>query len=340
MKIFYYHAKHGNFGDDLNGWLWQRYFSDGLLSKDDQIVMTGIGTILGEPLPKSRLNIVFSSGIGYCAPPENFGGDGWYIASVRGPLTAQVLNLPKDRAVTDGAILLAGLDEYAPLPETERKGIVFMPHHDALSLGLWRQACDRAGIEFIDPRADSVQTAMRLRSARLVLADAMHAAIVADTMRVPWIPLVTSVGINSFKWLDWCQSMNLGYLPIKLPASSFLENLQNTLYRLLKIGYGLDTLQPEFAVQNYHNHLIHREKFLGPILRRMVGGGMKLLQKICNLPGMRRVLSSLDQRHTKRAAAALVAALQSNSYLSDDEIFAARLAEMQRRVEDVKRLAQ
>lgn len=36
----------------------------------------------------------------------------------------------------------------------------------------------------------------------MVLADAMHAAIIADAMRVPWLPLITSPQINTFKWLD------------------------------------------------------------------------------------------------------------------------------------------
>ena len=46
----------------------------------------------------------------------------------------------------------------------------------------------------------------------------MHAAIVADTLRVPWVPLMTSSDINSFKWLDWTQSMRVPYQPVRIGA--------------------------------------------------------------------------------------------------------------------------
>ena len=39
----------------------------------------------------------------------------------------------------------------------------------------------------------------------------MHGAIVADTLRVPWIPVRTNPKILPFKWLDWCQSVKLPY---------------------------------------------------------------------------------------------------------------------------------
>jgi succinoglycan biosynthesis protein ExoV len=46
----------------------------------------------------------------------------------------------------------------------------------------------------------------------------MHGAIVADALRIPWIPVCTREGINSFKWEDWCASVSLDYRPYHLPA--------------------------------------------------------------------------------------------------------------------------
>ncbi|TYX27701.1 hypothetical protein FCG76_028230, partial [Klebsiella pneumoniae] len=84
---------------------------------------------------------VFSSGVGYGYPPVNFGDDNWNILCVRGPLSAKILGLDKNKAITDGAALLNTLDEFKPLPENERKGIIFIPHHHALLSGQWELAC-------------------------------------------------------------------------------------------------------------------------------------------------------------------------------------------------------
>ena len=54
-------------------------------------------------------------------------------------------------------------------------------------------------------------------NARLALTEAMHGAIVADTFRVPFVPLVSSREISSFKWMDWALRMDIPYRPIRLP---------------------------------------------------------------------------------------------------------------------------
>ena len=48
----------------------------------------------------------------------------------------------------------------------------------------------------------------------------MHGAIVADALRVPWIPVHTDTNILSFKWQDWCLSTGVEYVPNHL--SEFL----------------------------------------------------------------------------------------------------------------------
>ncbi|MBR7518573.1 polysaccharide pyruvyl transferase family protein, partial [Mycobacterium tuberculosis] len=79
-----------------------------------------------------------------------------------------------------------------PLHPSQRRGVVFMPHHAVAKVGRLPEACARAGIEYLDPTDDCETLAQRLRRAELVIADAMHAAIVADTLRVPWVPVMTS----------------------------------------------------------------------------------------------------------------------------------------------------
>src|SRR6185369_10490204 len=106
VRLHYYRDRLGNFGDDLNGWLWERLLP-GCWDAADGVVMTGIGTILDNRIPDAKAWIIFSSGVGYYPLPERFGGPEWHVVSVRGPLSARVLGLASDKALVDGAILLS-----------------------------------------------------------------------------------------------------------------------------------------------------------------------------------------------------------------------------------------
>ena len=224
--IFYIDGERNNFGDDLNRWLWSRVLGFSL-DVDDGTVVLGIGTLISRGfVPSANKYVVLSAGVGYDALPLDFGGQKWEILSVRGPLTAQFLNLPPEKAIIDGAALVRLLPECEPLPESQRDGVAFMPHYESLPAGNWEQVCGMAGVEFHDPQLPSEITLQRIRKARLVVA-AMHAAIVADALRVPWIPVVLSPLSNSFKWLDWTMSLNLPYNPITLQASTLLESVRN-----------------------------------------------------------------------------------------------------------------
>jgi succinoglycan biosynthesis protein ExoV len=56
-----------------------------------------------------------------------------------------------------------------------------------------------------------------LRRTGVLLTEAMHGAIVADALRIPWIAVRTRSAIKTFKWEDWCRSMDLEYQPRMLP---------------------------------------------------------------------------------------------------------------------------
>lgn len=335
MELFYYKTKGGNFGDDLNGWLWQALLPNCWDPADGKI-MTGIGTIIGEPLPYDKTKIIFSSGIGYRPVPEGFGGNDWQVVSVRGPLTAEVLGISRAAAVTDGAILLALVPEGQAVPEAERHGTVFMPHHEALHVGQWQKACELAGIEFLDPRDDSKKTLARLRTAKLVLADAMHAAIVADTVRVPWVPLVTSSGINSFKWLDWCQSMGLGYIPIKLPASSLGEEFTSWLAKVCGLAHQSTDLSHAAAIANYSRELKRKTSLWGRVLRKFVSQLTKLVGTLDAIPGLSGLIRKYDERQVTLAAQALRQAAATQPCQSADDVFNDRLNEMARRLQQIE----
>lgn len=326
MRLYYYKDPHGNFGDDLNGWLWERLLP-GRLDPTSDTWLCAIGTLIGPAMPPAaRRWIVFSSGAGYGPPPADFRGSRWRIACVRGPLTARVLGLEPSDAATDGAMLLSTLPEFAPLPEAERAGVVFMPHHHALIAGEWQAASERAGIEFLDPRQDSRVTLERLQRAKLVIADAMHAAIVADALRVPWVPVTTSPEISTFKWLDWTLSLSLPYEPIALPSSSALESLRSATLPLYGYRHALPSRTEAAAMAHYRAHQHMKSSATWP-LRRKLGHGLftRLLRPVTTSRPLAAWRRGEDERHLDRAAEALRRAALAPGFLSEDEILGERL---------------
>lgn len=230
MKVFYYKAPEGNFGDDLNEWLWRAVRPDLFDGSEDQFTLVGIGTLLGMPMNHiAGTKFVVGTGTGLEPPPPI--DESWRILGVRGPLTARALRLPPRFAVGDGALLLRTLKEYSAV-RVERDGVAFMPHISAAKIGNWEAACAQAGIIYIDPRSPYRTSIDQINRCRLVLADAMHAAIVADTLRVPWLPLISSCSINTFKWLDWAMVVGAPYRPVRLVHSSAIEALRDLYWPL------------------------------------------------------------------------------------------------------------
>ncbi|KGT95834.1 exosortase [Erwinia typographi] len=335
MKVYYFKIAAGNFGDDLNAWLWDELLP-GVFDDDESLRFAGIGTILSSSLPQAKNWIVFSSGVGYGRLPYNFGGEGWDIVSVRGPLSAHILGLPKEKAITDGAALLASLPEFQPLPEAERSGTIFIPHHDALHTGRWQQVCEMAGIEFVSPQNESKYVINKIRKAKLVLADAMHAAIIADAMRVPWVPLVTSDQINTFKWLDWTQTIQQGYNPLVLGGSSMREAWRNKSLPF----YGEKYFYPNADIDTVINEFIRARKLKNkswwPKYTRYsryftANAPDRMFQRMEN-----KSPRSWDNAYMERASERLARASESTSYLSEDAVFNDNLQKLQEKLLTVK----
>src|SRR5690606_30447215 len=98
---------------------------------------------------------------------------------------------------------------------------VFMPH---LSQALraerfWRLAAAEAGLGYVDPRWPVETVVAEIQGASLVVTEALHGAVIADTYRIPWMPVASHRAILAFKWQDWCRSVGLRYRPLRmLPA--------------------------------------------------------------------------------------------------------------------------
>ncbi|MFA5495314.1 MAG: polysaccharide pyruvyl transferase family protein [Porticoccaceae bacterium] len=226
MKVIYFQDPRGNFGDELNRWLWPRIF-DGAISGyghhgietmaengREDLLFYGIGTILNDRIPEAPEKIIFGSGYGYGAAPRNLGRCN--VVFVRGRKTADAIGVSADKALTDPALLLRRF--FPVVPESERRyQVSFIPHHTTVGGDFWRMACRDLGIHYIDPCGFDVETVIeQISASRLLIAEAMHGAIVADMFRVPWIPVSSVSETNDFKWQDWCGTLDLSYAPVQL----------------------------------------------------------------------------------------------------------------------------
>jgi hypothetical protein len=218
MKLFYHRDPIGNFGDDLNPWLWPRLIPE-LLDDNPAALFVGIGTILDERIPDEPRKVVFGTGVGYGRLPAL--DERWKICCVRGPLTARALGLPPDLAGTDPAVLVRTVVPYGGTPLYP---VSFMPHHRtkirAAEQGLsLEEICIEAGVNYIDPAWQVEEVIRAISRSHLLIAEAMHGAIVADALRVHWIPVQLYDHIRALKWQDWCLSVGLEYEPEVYPVA-------------------------------------------------------------------------------------------------------------------------
>lgn len=225
MLLYFHKDRLGNFGDDLNPWLWPRVFP-GLLSgevhHDPRVrapfdaaatLFVGIGTLLNTHVPQSNRKLVFGSGIGYGTMPRI--DERWDFACVRGPLTAQRLGLADELAIVDPAVLAA---DYAPPPSSARQASAYMPHCASVRHADWAELCDEAGLRFIDPRWPVDRVLAELRATSTLITEALHGAILAEALRIPWAAARSSPTVLDFKWRDWCASIARRYEPEVLPT--------------------------------------------------------------------------------------------------------------------------
>ncbi|MEE1923645.1 hypothetical protein V0R50_07910 [Pseudomonas sp. 148P] len=199
-------AGSANVGDELNEWIWPALLGD---IQRDNVALLGIGTLLNEHfcrrLDNAEKIMVLGTGAGYGTPPALDGR--WHFHAVRGLRTAQRLGLEAHLAIADSAYLLASLDWNATAGR--RDSVVLVPHHRSLRYVDWNQVCEQAGMRFVSPLLPAPEFMSALTGARLVLTEAMHGAILADIVRVPWQGFSFGGQFNADKWHDWAEMFDL-----------------------------------------------------------------------------------------------------------------------------------
>lgn len=232
MQLYYWSAQGPNLGDSLNPWLWPMLLPD-FFDDDPAELFIGIGSNFGHAFPRDARKLVCGTGYGaYQAAPHL--DDTWDIRFVRGPRTAHVLGLDKRFGLGDPGMLvrLAG----PALPAAgKRHAVGFMPHWESALYGAWGPVCEEAGAHFIDPRDPLEDVIAAIRGCDVLVTEAMHGAIVADGLRVPWVPFMP-LPTHHFKWFDWAESQGL--------ALEFSPGVRSTWLELMFDGlHGRDRLQ-------------------------------------------------------------------------------------------------
>ena len=232
MKLQYHTGK--NFGDQLNPLIFDHYLP-GYFNHENGYVFMGIGSILGFHDKYEGKKIVFSSGYDaglpstYGSLPESL--ESFDFICVRGPKTAKLLGLDQESAVTDGAILLKDI---VKKDNIKKYKVSFMPHVGSEEFYDHQLLCEALGWQFISPKWDVEVVLSMIQESECVITEAMHGAIVADTLRVPWMPYQGFKTIGTFKWQDWCESMKLNYEPFILTPYFSLEKTRELVHRKLK----------------------------------------------------------------------------------------------------------
>jgi succinoglycan biosynthesis protein ExoV len=288
MRLTYFQCKIPNFGDDLNAYVWPRLLGDGFFDENENELFVGIGSIIYDNYPKTSNKIVVGSGYGgYTGAPDVHDGS-WEFAFVRGPRTADVLNIPRDNVVTDGAVLLRAID----LPEPAGGApAIFIPHFQSLDRGNWKATCETAGIRFVDP-SSGVETVLReIRGAGVVVTESMHGAIVADALRTPWIAVTPIAKEHRFKWTDWAES-----LEIPLRANRLFPSTSREAWSVLSGGQGMGQRSRQFD----------RLAFARPVNHALKHTAARALQRLAKQEPQLSADTTIA-RATERAVAAVEA---------------------------------
>jgi succinoglycan biosynthesis protein ExoV len=233
MIIEYCRSKTLNFGDDLNPWLWPQLMGSEIFKKQDGMYFVGIGTVLTKKrldiqLAEAKEIIIFSSGTwGEKTPILS---DKCKVYGVREPRTAERLGLNKNLVIGDGAYLLRNI---ALAPVEKIFDIGFIPHHGSEQYIDWQAVCDQLGIKFISAKQPVESFLMQLRSCRKIVTEAMHGAITADAMRIPWVPIKFSLLFSEDKWYDFAECMEI---QLKFNKLSFISQKKMKLPKLIEIG--------------------------------------------------------------------------------------------------------
>ena len=289
MILYRWQGAARNFGDELNTVLWPSLLP-GFFDDDPGARFLGIGSVLDRRHSGGGLKLVAGSGYGgYQQLPTL--DRAWDIRWVRGPRTAQKLGLPIALGLGDPASLLpkTGL-----VPRLKPCRIGFMPHFESAAGGAWHAAAAANGIALIDPRGDPLAIASAIAGCHVLISEALHGAIVADALGVPWVAIEPLAAIHRPKWYDWADTLDVTLRFHRLPASSLLERARVSRLAAFHAGRGL--------LDRHAERLrgVASEWFVDRAARSLYRAALAVPQLSCRSALDRCQTRMLEQLHTLR----------------------------------------
>lgn len=262
MKLTYHTGN--NFGDKINPLIFKTLLP-GFFDANTENLFLGIGSILGlkRPGPNVKNVIVFSSGFAggnkktYGSLPSKNILKKYDFRCVRGPLTARSLNLSPKYSICDGAVLISEIFSDSKNTSKKKYKYSYMPHIGTLKYFFgWEKLVNSLGIQFINPTDDIDFIIDEIRSSEVLFSEAMHGAIVADALRVPWLPIKSKKTVNEFKWKDFCHSLNMEYKPHSIDTLYNYEFMNSIVGNKIKTDVKIFT---EYITKSY---LLYQDFYL------------------------------------------------------------------------------
>ena len=160
----------------------------------------------------------------------------------------------------------------------------------------------------------------------------MHAAIIADTFRVKWLPVTTSSTINHFKWLDWTSSMNVPYKPIFIGPGSLEGKIQHLVY---KYSWSSEKIpkNPKKAIRylKKRNRSGTIQNFRAAVIWKIGSFTEKSLQS----KTLSKIRERMDKKANNMTVKTLRTASKSKGMLSDEDTFQHRLNKMKEHLNSI-----
>lgn len=212
-----------NFGDLLTPCLLRNYGYSPILLPPEECHFISTGSIL-QLLPGDYSGMIFGSGL--ISPEHARPYPNAFIAAVRGALTKELIQAPKNTILGDPGLLACGL-----LKRSEQKkfelGIV--PHYvDAADPRVHNIARRYAKeVRIIDVKRSPHQVIREIDNCSHILSSSLHGVVVADSLGIPngWLVLSDQVDGQGFKFRDYYSAYGATCTPVTISGNEKLREL-------------------------------------------------------------------------------------------------------------------